>query len=143
MSLLFSNEQLQAAHERVLVKVAEERRRQHERNLAAAREREQQRDLEGQRRPREVQLVSGIPYQVRSELQWEARAHQSFDLRIGEKRKKSRATVPVAASPEITLTLSTSGTVLAKPRRPRKKKTTAFVTSGNVPPSTTTDVQPE
>jgi hypothetical protein len=46
--------------------------------------------------------------------------------------------------PEGTATCSTSETIPAKPRRPRKKKTTAFTTGAEMlPPSTETDIQPD
>jgi hypothetical protein len=104
-------EDLRRAEERYFAARAEELRKRHQRDLEAARDREQQRDLEEQREPQEVHLAGGIRYQVRSELQWEARAHQSFDLRIGEKRRKARAMKPAGASPAVAATLAEDGVV--------------------------------
>jgi len=117
-------------------------------NLRQAQERYFARRAEAQRQryEQEAREREGYPavefaYKPRSAEQWKDRAHQSFDLRIGKKRKKSRATEPVAASPAVVPTTSMSETVLAKPRRSRKKTSTAFTTGEMFPPETT-EIQP-
>ena len=55
---------------------------------------------------------------------------------------KPRARKPVAMSPAVAATGTTTETVLAKAHRTRKKKSTAFTTGETVSPSTATESQP-
>jgi hypothetical protein len=78
-------EDLRQAQDRFFARRAKEQRERHERE---AKERERARELEEQNQAQELHSVAGFEYRSRSAQQWEDRAHQSFDLRIGKKRKK-------------------------------------------------------
>jgi hypothetical protein len=139
--LLIDPKELLAAQERYLAKQADDYRKSHGLRLETARNGDKE-----QHRVQEVHSSNKSVYQVRSAQQWEDRAHQSFDLRIGKQRQQSRDRKPlqrITDNPAVCgTTESVPGGEPKKKSKSRKKKT-AFQTGGELfPPraETTTGV---